>query len=60
MRAISLLFHDVYASDPGGERLRLRRGQPLQADVADFDAQLAGVDAVRRRRPAPRERDHDP
>jgi peptidoglycan/xylan/chitin deacetylase (PgdA/CDA1 family) len=47
MRAISLLFHDVYLSDPLESGFGSDAANRYKLSVADFDAQLDGVAAVR-------------
>ena len=46
MRAISLLFHDVYLDDPSESGFVSAAANRYKLTVADFDAQLAGVAAV--------------
>ena len=47
MRAISLLFHDVYESNPVESGFASEAAHRYKLAVADFDAQLAGVCDVR-------------
>ena len=47
MRAISLLFHDVFIDDPGESGFVSAAANRYKLAVADFDAQLAGVAAAR-------------
>ena len=47
MRVISLLFHDVYASDPAESGFFSGAANRYKLTVEDFDTQLAGIDAVR-------------
>ena len=47
MRVISLLFHDVYVSHPDESGFASDAANRYKLTLADFDAQLAGVDAVR-------------
>ena len=47
MRAISLLFHDVYVKDPLESGFGSDAANRYKLSLADFDAQLDGVAAVR-------------
>ena len=47
MRAVSLLFHDVYANDPAESGFVSDAADRYKLTASDFDAQLAGVDGVR-------------
>ena len=47
MRAISLLFHDIFAGDPGESGFVSAAADRYKLTVADFDAQLDGVAAAR-------------
>ena len=47
MRAISLLFHDVYAANPAESGFVSEAAHRYKLSLADFDAQLAGVSGVR-------------
>lgn len=47
MRAISLLFHDVYGSNPAESGFVSNAANRYKLTLADFDAQLAGVRGVR-------------
>jgi len=47
MRAISLLFHDVYAGNPAESGFVSEAAHRYKLALADFDAQLAGVSGVR-------------
>jgi peptidoglycan/xylan/chitin deacetylase (PgdA/CDA1 family) len=47
MRAISLLFHDVYASHPDESGFSSDAANRYKLTLADFDAQLGGVRGVR-------------
>jgi peptidoglycan/xylan/chitin deacetylase (PgdA/CDA1 family) len=47
MRAISLLFHDVYLDHPDESGFTSEAANRYKLRLSDFDAQLAGVDAVR-------------
>ena len=47
MRAISLLFHDVYAAHPDESGFASEAANRYKLPITDFDAQLAGVDGVR-------------
>ena len=47
MRAISLLFHDVYDSDPAESGFRSEAADRYKLSRADFEAQLDGVARVR-------------
>jgi peptidoglycan/xylan/chitin deacetylase (PgdA/CDA1 family) len=47
MRVISLLFHDVYASEPAESGFISAAANRYKLTVDEFDAQLAGVFAVR-------------
>jgi len=47
MRVISLLFHDVYASEPAESGFVSSAANRYKLTVEDFDTQLAGIDAVR-------------
>jgi len=47
MRAISLLFHDVYRDDPSESGFVSAAADRYKLTVADFDAQLDGVAAAR-------------
>ena len=51
MRAISLLFHDVYARDPAESGFKSAAAARYKLSVPGFDAQLAGVRRARRDRP---------
>jgi len=46
-RAISLLFHDVYASHPDESGFTSEAANRYKLSLADFDAQLAGIGGVR-------------
>jgi peptidoglycan/xylan/chitin deacetylase (PgdA/CDA1 family) len=46
VRAISLLFHDVYRDEPSESGFVSAAANRYKLTVADFDAQLAGVAAV--------------
>jgi peptidoglycan/xylan/chitin deacetylase (PgdA/CDA1 family) len=47
MRAVSLLFHDVYASDPGESGFRSPAADRYKLSLSDFQAQLDGLVALR-------------
>lgn len=47
MRAVSLLFHDVYASDPGESGFRSPAADRYKLTVPDFEAQLDGLESLR-------------
>ena len=47
MRTISLLFHDIFAGDPDESGFVSAAANRYKLPVADFDAQLEGVAAVR-------------
>lgn len=47
MRAISLLFHDVYVDHPDESGFTSEAANRYKLPLADFDAQLAGVEGVR-------------
>jgi peptidoglycan/xylan/chitin deacetylase (PgdA/CDA1 family) len=47
MRAISLLFHDVYVDDPDESGFTSETANRYKLPLTDFDAQLAGMEAVR-------------
>jgi hypothetical protein len=47
MRAISLLFHDVYVDHPDESGFTSEAANRYKLALSDFDAQLAGVDGVR-------------
>ena len=47
MRAISLLFHDIFVSDPDESGFVSAAANRYKLTVADFDAQLDGVAAAR-------------
>jgi peptidoglycan/xylan/chitin deacetylase (PgdA/CDA1 family) len=47
MRAISLLFHDVYIDHPDESGFTSDAANRYKLTLTDFDAQLAGVDGVR-------------
>ena len=47
MRTIALLFHDVYEASPAESGFVSEAAHRYKLGVADFDTQLAGVDAVR-------------
>ncbi len=47
MRAIPLLFHDVYAADPSESGFRSGAADRYKLSIAAFEAQLDGVAAVR-------------
>jgi len=47
MRAISLLFHDVFIDDPGESGFVSAAANRYKLTVADFDAQIDGVAAAR-------------
>src|SRR5690348_4093831 len=47
MRAITLLFHDVFANDPGESGFVSAAANRYKLRVADFDAQLDGLAAAR-------------
>jgi len=47
MRAISLLFHDVFIDDPGESGFVSTAANRYKLAVADFDAQIDGVAAAR-------------
>jgi peptidoglycan/xylan/chitin deacetylase (PgdA/CDA1 family) len=47
MRAISLLFHDVYVDHPDESGFTSEAANRYKMRLSDFDAQLAGVNAVR-------------
>ena len=47
MRAISLLFHDVYVDHPDESGFTSEAANRYKLALGDFDAQLAGVDGVR-------------
>ena len=46
MRAISLLFHDVYVGHPDESGFISDAANRYKLTLADFDAQLAGVRGV--------------
>jgi len=46
MRVVSLLFHDVYASDPRESGFRSPAADRYKLSVPDFEAQLDGLAAV--------------
>jgi len=48
MRAISLLFHDVYVDHPASSGFASEAAHRYKLPLARFDAQLAGVSHVRR------------
>jgi peptidoglycan/xylan/chitin deacetylase (PgdA/CDA1 family) len=47
MRAVSLLFHDVYASDPAESGFRSPAADRYKLSLRDFEAQLAGLARLR-------------
>jgi len=47
MRAISLLFHDVFVDDPGESGFVSAAANRYKLAIADFDAQLDGLAAAR-------------
>jgi len=47
MRAISLLFHDVYAAEPSESGFVSDAADRYKVTVAEFEAQLRGIAAVR-------------
>lgn len=47
MRAISLLFHDVYVDHPDESGFTSEAANRYKLPLSDFDAQLAGVEGVR-------------
>jgi len=47
MRAVSLLFHDVYATDPRESGFASDAADRYKLSVADMDAQLSGLASVR-------------
>lgn len=51
MRAISLLFHDVYASDPAESGFVSAAANRYKLPLAAFDAQLAHIASLRRDAP---------
>jgi len=51
MRIVSLLFHDVYAADPRESGFVSAAADRYKLSVSRFDAQLAGIEAVRRDAP---------
>ena len=51
MRAISLLFHDVFLDDPAESGFVSAAADRYKLTVADFDAQLDGVAAARQEPP---------
>jgi peptidoglycan/xylan/chitin deacetylase (PgdA/CDA1 family) len=70
MRAISLLFHDVYAKDPAESGFVSNAANRYKLSATEFDAQLTGLHKVRPSAPilattlsrsgAPRQSDDDP
>ena len=52
MRAVSLLFHDVYARQPAESGFVSQAANRYKLHVADFEAQIAGIRAVRHDHPA--------
>lgn len=52
MRAISLLFHDVYLTDPRESGFASNAADRYKLSIPDFDAQLAGLAGVRADAPA--------
>jgi peptidoglycan/xylan/chitin deacetylase (PgdA/CDA1 family) len=51
MRHVSLLFHDVYAADARESGFRSPAADRYKLSLGDFEAQLDGLAAVRRRDP---------
>lgn len=51
MRAISLLFHDVYVGDPAESGFQSAAADRYKLSLAEFDAQLDGVAQVRQEAP---------
>jgi peptidoglycan/xylan/chitin deacetylase (PgdA/CDA1 family) len=47
MRAVSLLFHDVYASDAGESGFRSPAADRYKLTIPDFEAQLDGLEHLR-------------
>lgn len=47
MRAVALLFHDVFEHDPAESGFASNAADRYKLAVSDFDGQLAGVEAVR-------------
>ena len=47
MRAVSLLFHDVYASDPAESGFRSPAADRYKLSLPDFEAQLGGLARLR-------------
>ena len=47
MTAVSLLFHDVYTSDPADSGFRSPAANRYKLTVAEFEAQLDGLVALR-------------
>jgi len=43
MRVVSLLFHDVYAADPGESGFRSQAADRYKLSIPDFEAQLDGL-----------------
>ena len=54
MRAVSLLFHDVYASDPGESGFRSPAADRYKLTVPSFEAQLDALENLRIPNPASR------
>jgi peptidoglycan/xylan/chitin deacetylase (PgdA/CDA1 family) len=54
MRAISLLFHDVYVTDPAESGFVSDAANRYKLSVADFEAQLAGIARARMDAPSVR------
>jgi peptidoglycan/xylan/chitin deacetylase (PgdA/CDA1 family) len=51
MRIVSLLFHDVYVADPGESGFVSQAADRYKLALADFEAQIRGVAAVRQTAP---------
>ena len=47
MRAVSLLFHDVYASDAGESGFRSAAADRYKLTIPDFEAQLDSIETLR-------------
>src|SRR5678815_2341546 len=47
MRAVSLLFHDVYASDTAESGFRSPAADRYKLTIPDFEAQLDGLEHLR-------------
>src|ERR1051325_2383064 len=47
MRAVSLLFHDVYATDPGESGFRSPAADRYKLTIPEFETQLDGLEALR-------------